>query len=285
MKKLTFNETLSHKLNRLNTPVSELTYVGCDLKTLMERPIVAVVGTRKPTPYGIAVTKSIVTELAREGVVIVSGLAFGIDGIAHTSTLEANGTTIAVLPSGLENIYPASHHILAEDIINKGGSLISEYESNHRPRKVEFLERNRIIAALSDLVIIPEAAGNSGSLNTAHHAHTMGIPIYAVPGNITNPMSEGTNYLLKEKARAITTAQDVFGMLGITKQGTQQQLDLTGATEEETLILQKIARGMTSAHELQKATKLDTNTFQTTLSMLEIDGKITQDSIGNWTLR
>ncbi len=285
MKILKLSLQIKERLDRLGKPVGVLTYSGLNINDLAGRKFVAVVGTRKPTGYGSMMTEKLTTALAREGVVIVSGLALGIDSLAHKYCLEVGGKTVAVLPSGINNVYPATHRKLAEKIVEKGGALISEYPENHKPRKVEFLERNRIVAALSDAVIIPEAAGNSGSLNTARHAIEMGIPVFAVPGNITSPMSEGTNYLLKTEAKAVTDASDILKALGINSNLNQQKLELYGDNEQETLILQKISKGINESSSLQIETKLDTVEFQTHLSMLEIQGRISQDSQGNWQLK
>lgn len=280
--KLTSNFTT--RLDRLKDKVGEISYLGADLEEYGVAPIVAVVGTRKPTPYGKLMTEKLTEELARKGVIIVSGLALGVDCLAHSSALKAKGRTIAVLPCGLDNVYPATNRPVADKIIESNGTLISEYSANHKPRKVEFLERNRIIAALSDLVIIPEAAANSGSLNTANHAKQMGIPICVVPGNVTSPMSQGTNHLLKNGAMAITDAFDVLKILNIKNSDKQLSLDLIGETPEETLILQKISLGHTDTAILQSETKLETIDFQSAATMLEVQGRIKQDSLGNWQL-
>jgi len=285
MNKLTVKDSFLEKLNRLpkNARVGELDYLGVDLPEYEGLPTVAIVGTRKPTPYGIAQTKRLAEELAKAGVVVVSGLALGIDCIAHDAVLAVNGKTIAVSPAGLSKIYPATNRLTGEKIIATG-TIISEYSPGSMPRKVEFLERNRIIAALCDVVLIPEAANGSGSLNTAEHARKMNIPVCVLPGNVTSPMSAGTNQLLKEYAHAITDAQDVLNLLGIKKKRRQLSLDLNGDTPEQTILLQKIALGHTSSDELLIETMLDPIGFQTASTMLEIEGKITQDSLGRWSL-
>jgi DNA processing protein len=286
MNKLTVTESFKQKLARLpqSSRVGDLHYLGADLPHYEGLPIVAIVGTRKPTPYGIAQTKKLAEELARAGVVIVSGLALGIDCIAHDAALRANGKTIAISPAGLNKIYPATNRLTGEKII-ASGTIISEYSPELMPRKIEFLERNRIIAALSDVVIIPEAAVGSGSLNTANHAKKMDIPVCVLPGNVTSPMSAGTNQLLKEYAHAITDAQDVLKMLGLTKGHKQLSLDLIGDNPNETIILQKIALGHSTGDGLLNETLLDPVDFQTSSTMLEIQGRIMQDSTGNWSLK
>lgn len=285
IKTLKLNPNYKDKLSRLSKPIKTLSYLGTDINELSGHKIVAVVGTRKPTAYGRMMTEKLTTLLAQKGIIIVSGLALGVDSLAHEYCLKAGGTTIAVLPSGLENIYPATNRKLAKNIIEHGGSIISEYPNNHKPRKVEFLERNRIVAALSDAVIIPEAAGNSGSLNTAGHAIEMNIPLFAVPGNATSPMSEGTNFLLKDQARAVTEASDILKALGYKSKLKQQKLNLSGENEAETLILQKISKGFNDYDSLIIETKLTNTDFQTHITMLEIQGKIAQDQQGKWLLK
>jgi DNA processing protein len=284
MKKLTVTGSFKDKLNRLppNAKVGELTYLGKDLPEYEGRAVVAIVGTRKPTPYGIAQTKKLAEELSRAGVVIVSGLALGIDCIAHEATLQSNGETIAIVP---RNSYPRTNQYMADKTIELGNTIISDESNPTAPLRVAFLNRNRIIAALSDAVIIPEAAKGSGSLNTATNAHKMGIPVCVLPGNVTSPMSAGTNQLLKEYAHAITDAQDVLKLLGINKKRKQLSFDLSGDTPEETVILQKIALGFTNSDELLQETMLDPVSFQTSSTMLEIQGKVAQDSLGNWSLK
>ena len=280
MKKLTLETVSLHKLSRLSS-IGELHYLGIDPNELLSAPVVAVVGTRKPTPYGKQITDKFSTELSKAGVVVVSGLAFGVDITAHRAVLHAGGRTIAVLPSGLESIYPASHELIAKQICERG-SLLSEYEPNRVPRKVEFLERNRIIAALSDLVLIPEAAAKSGSLNTAKHAKKMGIPICAVPGNITNPQSEGTNWLLKNGAHIVTSTDDILKLLHIKPE--QTKMNLIGSTDTETAILTLLKELSTDSTGLSEALCITTDELLITLTMLELSGNIRQDIVGNWHL-
>jgi DNA processing protein len=281
MKKLILKPNLKKKLDRLPDKVDELSFLGADPNELAKHPIVAVVGTRKPTPYGKRITEQITSELARAGVVIVSGLAYGVDIIAAKATITENGSTIAILPSGLENIYPASHAKIAKKI-KENGCLISEFPPKHKPIRHEFLQRNRIIAAMSNLVIIPEAAARSGSLNTAKHAIEMGIPVCVVPGPVTSSMSEGTNNLVKEgKAKLITSAQDVLEMLGVNTKAK----DVLGNNDAENAILDIIKQGISETQLIQQETELSTDKFQTSLTMLEIDGKIHQDELGNWYIK
>jgi DNA processing protein len=284
MKKLKLTPSFNNKLDRLPDKVGQLTYLGADIASYEGLPIVAVVGTRKPTPYGKMMTEKLTEELSRAGVVIVSGLALGIDCLAHSAAVKVKGRTIAVSPGGLAKIYPATNEIIAREIIKQNGTIISEYPADHQPRKVEFLERNRIIAALSDVVIIPEAAALSGSLNTANHAIKMNIPVCVVPGNVTSPMSSGTNHLLKHGAHAITETADILKLLEIDTKSNQLTLNLIGETAEETIVLQKIALGHTHPADLQAETQLSTIDFQNAITMLEVQGRVAQDSLSTWRL-
>lgn len=281
MNKLVLKSPLELKLDRLIKKVGHLTYEGNDPNDFASKPIVAIVGSRKPTPYGKQMTEKLAAELSRAGVVIVSGLAFGVDSIAHKAVLEAGGVTIAVLPSGLQAIYPASHAHIAKQIIEHG-CLISEYELDRVPRKVEFLERNRIIAALSDIVIVTEAAEKSGSLNTAKHAKSMGIPVFALPGLVTSTQSAGTNWLIQNGANLLASSNDILLRLGINKRDAQT--NLFGANDSETLVLQAIANGIIDNNSLETELAMTTGDILTALTMLEIAGRITQDSFGNWQL-
>lgn len=278
MNKLMLSGVVADKLSRLSS-IGELHYLGTDPTSLLSAPVVAIVGTRKPTPYGKQVTEKFATELARAGVLIVSGLAFGVDVTAHKAALQAGGNTIAVLPSGLQSIYPASHTNTAEQITRQG-CLLSEYEPDRVPRKVEFLERNRIIAALSDVVLITEAAAKSGSLNTAKHAGAMGIPICAVPGNITNPQSDGTNWLLKNGAHVVTSSDDILKLLNLAP--TQMQMNLSGATDLETNLIQVLLEVTPDTTLLSEKLQISTDELLTTLTVLELNGRIYQDVAGNW---
>ena len=280
MKLLMPNPVLSAKLARLRKPIKQVHYRGEDPNILAQKPIVAVVGTRRPTPYGKAITEKLVIQLVEAGAIIVSGLAFGVDIIAHKAALEAGGQTIAVLPSGLDNIYPASHRRIAEHI-TQNGSLVSEYEPHHQPRKAEFLERNRIVAALSDAVIIPEAAESSGSLNTARQARQMDIPVFAIPGPITSSLSTGTNWLIKNgQARLSTGADDILKILNLTID--QNARTLKGSTTLETSVLRTIADITGDVTQLQYELGVDVTELQTALTMLEIAGKIEQNELGKW---
>ena len=270
-------------LSHLAQPVSKLFYLSDSLSTLLDQPLVAIVGSRKVSPYGRAVTVKIAQELARAGVVTVSGLALGVDSVAHQATLDAGGKTIAVLPSGLDNIYPASHRNLARQILLAGGALVSEYPAgSESPMKYQFIARNRIIAALSKGVIVTEAAAKSGSLHTAEFALEQGKDIFAVPGNITSATSAGTNNLIKSGATPITSSHDILEALAISP--VTKHPSYTSANPQEIILLRLISNSVSRNDDLLNASSLDPAILNQTLSMLEINGAIQSDAQGAWTI-
>jgi DNA processing protein len=260
----------------------KLYYMG----TLPEKrmPTVAIVGTRKPTAYGKEVTTRIATDLARRDIVIVSGMALGIDGLAHRAALDANGITIAVQANGLDNLYPSSHRQLGEDIIKSGGAIMSEYEAGTPSYPNQFLERNRIVSALSDAILITEAAARSGTLNTASHALEQGKEVFVVPGNITSPLSAGCNQLLRQGAIPVTSAEDIIEVIAPQLLEPQSQLAL-GDNPLQTAIIQQLQSGIRDGDELQAGVAADAGAFATELTMLEINGVVRSLGANQWTLR
>lgn len=244
---------------------------------------VAIVGTRKPTPYGQEVAYRLSYELAKRGVVIISGLALGTDGIVHQAALDAGGTTIAIIPTSLDSIHPRTHHQLAHKIVASGGALLSEYGTGDAIYKTNFLARNRIVTALSDGLLITEAATRSGTLATANFALEQGRPVMVVPGNITSLASSGCNNLLKSGATPITEVGDILHELGVRDNQRQAQLPM-GETAEEDMILQLIRSGTRDGEALQRQSNLDPATFSQTLTMLEISGKIRGLGANKWSL-
>ena len=283
MKTLTLSYHLSERFSLITPELSTLTCEGVDSELLFSLPRVAIVGSRKATPYGIRVTENLASELAKQGVVIVSGLAYGIDITAHKATLSVGGRTIAVLPSGISRIYPVAHTKIAQKI-SESGMLVSEYPAEHHPRKIEFLERNRLIAGLSDLVVVTEAAEHSGSLNTVQHAMKMNIPVAAVPGPITSLYSAGTNALIKEGAHLITSAQDILALLNIDTQSTLTKTREVSDPEILALI-DLLARTPLETTAIALELGIDTKKLLNHLTMLELSGDVEQNAIGIWQLR
>lgn len=261
---------------------SKLYYIG----TLpAERlPAVAIVGTRKPSSYGKEVTYQLAYDLAKRGVVIISGMALGTDAIAHRATLDAGGITIAVQANGLSRLYPATNRQLGEDIVQGKGAIISEYEPDASARPYTFLERNRIVSGLSDAVIITEASAKSGTLNTARHGLEQGKQIFAVPGNITSPLSAGCNSLLKQGAAPVTCAEDILELIAPQQLETQTQLAL-GDNPLQTKIIQLLKGGLRDGDQLQAASGADAREFSSELTMMELEGTIRALGGNQWSLR
>jgi DNA processing protein len=267
------------ELKQLPQPVATLYYQG-NFEELLTRPRVAIVGSRKASPYGQAVTIQLATHLSRVGVVVISGLAIGVDSIAHQAVVEAGGQTIAVLPAGLDKLYPAHHRRLAEQIIASGGALVSEYPMGQgSPMKHQFIARNRIIAGLSRGVIITEAAARSGSLHTANFALEQGIEVFAVPGNITSATSAGTNNLIKLGAHPVTSIEDILEVLQITTAAAQ---GYQAASDAEAAVLQALAAGEGQTSNLLRHTGLSPANLQQTLSMLELNGAVRRVGLSAW---
>lgn len=266
-----------------NAP-SELYIAGTDVNELLAKPRLAVVGTRNASPYGRGVTETLVEDLASQGVVVISGLALGVDSIAHRTTLKTGGLTVAVLPGGIKKIYPRSHESLARQIVEKGGVLISEKPSSESPRPYDFLHRNRLISGLSDAVLVTEAAARSGSLNTARHALEQGKTIFAVPGNINNLYSEGTNNLIKMGANLVTSAKDIYSVMGWTfvEKNDTTPLNLP---ENQMVIYKLLKSGLTSGEELLMNSKLNSQEFTEALTMLEIESLIIPLGANNWAVK
>ncbi len=263
--------------------VPKIVYFIGDLPS-ERRPTVAIVGTRKPTAYGKEVTYQLAYDLAQKGIIIVSGLALGVDGIAHRAALDAGGTTIAVLACGLDHLYPASHRNLANEIIKNGGAIISEYEPDVQARDFHFLARNRIVSGLSDAVIVTEAAARSGTLTTVNHALEQGREVFVVPGNITSPLSAGCNALIKQGAAPITSAEDVIEIIAPDLLNLQQSLAL-GNNPQETKIIQLIQSGIRDGDLLQQQSGINASEFAQALSMMEIAGLVRALGGNQWTLK
>ena len=268
-----FDKDYPDKLRNLNDSPMFLFCKG-DL-SLLNKKSLAVVGTRKPSAYGRMVTGKIVSDVASAGVVIVSGLAYGIDSIAHRKCLEFGGKTIAVLGSGLNHIYPPEHTGLANEIANNG-LLISEYTPEKRATRYTFPQRNRIIAGLSDGVLITEASFKSGTIHTKDYALEYGKNIYSVPGNIDSPTSELTNDIIKSgQAQCVIGANDILNDYHINKEKEVSKREYQLSFEEQAIV-SLLQDGMKDIDYLTKNCSLSINNFNSNLTMLEIRGIITR---------
>lgn len=247
-------------------------------------PSVAIVGARKHTSYGQEVAYQAAYELAKRGVAIISGLAIGIDSVAHRAALDAGGLTLAVLGTPIDQIYPARHFGLAEEIIEKGGAVLSEYAPGTPLNyKRSFLERNRIISGLADAVLIVEAGKRSGTLNTAMHALDQGREVLAVPGDITRPISVGCNRLISQGAYPYTEPADVLKVLGLEESRSAKKAP-SGDNELETAILSLIAGGERDGAQILQKLKLTVADFNQAITLLEIKGRVLALGANQWGL-
>ncbi len=273
---------MPEQLRQIPDPPEKL-YVRGNLTNCLTAPLLAVVGSRKVSTYGRQVTSKLVRGVAGQGVGIVSGLALGVDGLAHSAALEMSAPTIAVMPCGLDAIYPQSHFHMAKQILESGGALISEYPDGTPPLRHHFIARNRLVSGLADAVLITEAAAKSGTLHTANFALDQGKTVLAVPGNITSELSQGTNNLLKAGALIVTEPADILLAMGVDDSVSQREL--FGDTPAESAVLQHLQAGITDSATLQKITKLSASEFSQALTMLEIRGIIKNHGSGQWSTR
>ncbi len=245
----------------------------------------AVVGTRKPTPYGQQVAGRLAYELAAAGCIIVSGMAMGIDTIAHQSAIRARQKTIAVLGCGVDIIYPAINTNLYNNIIAGGGLVISEFPPGHTVMPGLFIARNRLISGLSRGILVVEGLEDSGSLITARYAAEQGKEVFAPPSPITSAQSAAPNMLIKQGAKLVTGIEDIieeFGLKVIPKKKAEIEADLNGVEKEIFNQLQSEAK---TINELVELTEKTVETVLNTLSMLEIKGVVEKNSEGKYQIK
>jgi len=247
---------------------------------------IGVVGTRKITAYGQEVTEKLVAELVVAGFTIVSGMALGVDGVAHGTAVNARGKTVAVLGAGVEVVYPPSHRDLYNSILEHGGIIASEVAPEKTVVRGIFPARNRIISGLSEAVLVTEGAIDSGSLITARAALEQGREVFAVPGPINSPMAEGTNYLLKQGAKLVTGVEDILTELGYetssngqAKAGITGKKQVTGDTAEEQKVIDLLANEPVEFDELVRKMAVAPAQLSSVLSMMEIKGMVKGESL------
>lgn len=252
-----------------------LLYIRGEIKP-QDRLSIAVVGSRKPTPYGRQITPCLVADLTRNGVTIISGLAYGIDALAHETALKMGGRTIAVLGSGLDSqsIYPPTNKKLAEEII-ENGAILSEYPFGAPAFKQNFPARNRIVSGLSLGTLVIEAMEKSGALITAEHALSQNREVFAVPGSIYNLYSAGPNNLIKKGAKLILNYQDIFEELNLDPiVKVNPTAKFNPETNEEKIIFENLSNEPTHIDKIIILSKLDAATVNATLAVMEINGLI-----------
>jgi DNA processing protein len=237
---------------------------------LLARRTAAVVGARSCSPYGGQVARMLGRDLAAAGLVVVSGLARGIDGEAHRGALESGGLTVGVLGCGIDRDYPASNAQLSRRIEERG-LVVSEYEPGVEPAPWRFPARNRIIAGLCEAVVVVEARERSGALITADFALEEGREVFAVPGEITSSLSAGTNALLKLGAAPLTSASDVLDALGIDRPPPGAGASVSA---EASKVLELVREGPAGADELATRGTLDAGAVSVALTELELAGLV-----------
>ncbi|HSV32363.1 MAG TPA: DNA-processing protein DprA [Atribacteraceae bacterium] len=260
-----------------------LLYVKGDLSCLNTYLPLAVVGTRRPTPYGRKIAFDFCRILAEKEMVVVSGMASGIDGEAHRGALASGGKTVAVLGTGINVVYPAAHVRLAEAIVKGGGAIVSEYPPDTGPRRENFPVRNRLISGMSRGVLVVEAPMRSGALITADFALEQGREVMAVPGPVTSRQSEGTNRLIAQGALCVLNVEDVRAALGRPEQAFLARAEPAEGIElspEEMNILSRIEYTGTSKGELLEKSGLGGGTFFRILIELELQGLIREEPGG-----
>ena len=269
------------RLQELPDAPMVLYYKG-DFPTLTDTPVVTIVGTRRASAYGVKMASTIAHDLAAADILVVSGMAEGIDGAANDGALRGGGRTIAVLASGVDIIYPLSNRKLYDRILAKG-VLLSEYPPEVKATPAQFPLRNRIMAALCDGVLVINTPKKSGALITASYALSYGKDLFAVPGNANLVDHVGSNELLKEGANFVTSASDILEYYNlsydkniVTAQKEAPRKTVSDLTEEEQAVLALIKDGM-STDELEEASSLPTSQTMSILTMLEIKGIVRLD--------
>jgi DNA processing protein len=265
------DEDFPARLAAIHDPPPGLFVRGGGELELLGRPSVAIVGARACSSYGSQVARRLGRELARAGLVVVSGLARGVDGEAHRGVLETGGVTVAVLGCGVDRDYPASHRELARRIAERG-LIVSEYAPGVEPAPWRFPARNRIVAGLAAATVIVEARERSGALITADFALEEGREVFAVPGEITSSLAAGTNKLLCLGATPLTEPGDVLEALGIVP----TKLPAMALGSDEQTVLARLLESPATADELVRATELETQAVAAAVVELELAGLVAE---------
>ncbi|MCL5433295.1 MAG: DNA-processing protein DprA, partial [Patescibacteria group bacterium] len=263
-----------------------LIYFKGDIKTFKNEKTIGIVGTRKITQYGKEVTEQFTEKLVDANFTIISGLAFGVDAVSHKTAIESNGKTIAVLGSGVDLCFPLSNKAIYNSIVEKYGAVVSEFPIGEPPSKGSFPRRNRIIAGLSQGVLVTEGAEDSGALLTADYAFEFKRKVFAVPGPITSNLSKGPYKLIQRGAKLVTSIDDILSELKV-QIPRFKNYDLRfkkGDTEEENKILQLLQNENLGFDQIVRKTKIDPSRLGSILSMMEIKGFITNLNNGAYSI-
>lgn len=264
-------------LKEISGAPEKIFYKGVIGECLFDRCL-AVVGSRRMTRYGRQMTEEIVSQVAAEGITIVSGFMYGIDATAHRSALKGGGRTIAVMPCGIDLVHPSHQEDLYHEIIRRGGLVVSEFAGTFAPTLWTYPKRNRIVAGLCQATLVVEAGVKSGSLITARCAKRFRRTLCAVPGNATSPMSEGTNLLLKEGARQVTEARDVLDIFHVRKNSEACQQSLrVGLGKAEERVMAALSREAAGIDDLAMELSMDAAHVGAALSMLQLSGFVEEE--------
>lgn len=276
-----FDENYPRLLKQIYDPPVALYYKGEILPS--DEQAIGVVGTRKITGYGKTVTQSFTSQLVSAGLTIVSGLARGVDSVAHKQALEMGGRTIAVLGGGLNHIFPPENTELAQKITRGSGAVISEFPPDHPSLPGNFPSRNRIIAGLSKAVLVTEAASDSGSLITARLAVEAGRDVFAVPGPVTSTLSRGPIDLIKEGARPVFDPKEILEEMGINKiQSSNAKLQNNQLLADEKSILQILENETMHIDEIGRNLNFPSPKISALLLKMEISGLVQNLGSGNY---
>ncbi len=251
-----------------------------------EGPRVAIVGSRRPSPYGEAVAEQLGADLARARVIVVSGLALGIDAAAHRGALNGGGLTVAVMGTGVDIVYPAAHSRLAEEILAAGGALVSQFPDGTIPRRQNFPARNWTMAAISDAVVVVEAGEGSGALITAEAALHLHKEVMAVPGSVFSPLSVGTHGLLRDGAGLVQNARDILAVIGLGGEVLDdpllppERLGFDLRPERDGIVAHLSDVLALSAADIARKLQLPVSEVLGRLTALELDGAVRRQEAG-----
>ena len=268
------DETYPRRLKEIDQPPPVLYLRGALLPE--DEWAVAIVGTRRVTAYGRSVTEELAAILARNGVTVISGLARGVDSIAHQAALNAGGRTMAVMGTGVDQIYPPENQRLAEKMLQQG-ALLSDYPLGTQPEGTNFPPRNRLISGLSLAVVVVEAGQTSGALITATFAAEQGREVFAVPGNITAPQSQGTNRLIQDGATPLLNPQQVLEALNltmVTEHRTARRVLPSDPVEKQ--VYQVLGAEPLHVDEIRLRTEMPIEQVSATLALMELKGMVRQ---------
>ena len=292
IQEINFNDEIyPEKLRKIKNPPLKLYAMGNI--ALLEKPSLAIVGTRHITEYGRKNCRDFAQEITQKDIPIVSGMAIGTDTVAHETALEFGGETIAVLAGGFEHVFPKENLKLFEKIINRNGLVVTEYSPNSKVKSERFLDRNRIVSALSEGILVIEAAYRSGTSVTAKYAYSQGKVVMALPGRLDNSYGVGVNKLIQEGAKLVTNIEDVLqnfpqfmNKMGKTIQTKQQNIFEWEVKKEYREILQILENKTLSAEEIRQNSKTkDLRQILNLLVTMELEGLIEQEIGVGYTLK